>query len=469
MENNKNKTISFYLIYGNQPLEIKESCNRIVSSLLKPEDQAHSYFIYNAKDLASSDKSLSSKLVGELERTAATISFFGTTIVIQIDDIQKLSAKKSAIDTLLKDLKEINLIRLEQNGQDEWFDADSLKQPSKTHHHITGGQLITEVQNYGQKKFYLELVPEFKGRLIFQEKGEKSNSIEIQAFLKSKLKRDIIFSKPENQNPIIDGANNQMMDLLNRYLDTPPSNIVFVLTANIKNLKEINNTLKNKLEQKANILKTTISYDDFRPVGWILNRAKQKGLKIEREAAELLIEISGTDYTILNMELEKLSILLPPNSELTTEVLTKSITHSKRFTIFRAAEFLMIKDLNNAMACIEQIVGENNSDAVGVFSLIVAQFRRVLKIAWLVENGEHEKKIVQKLKIHPWVVKQSLKHARSYKIVELENIVIHLSKIDLKVKYAAKDVLIILQNLCLLICNNSFKTRKYIDRHWLPG
>lgn len=469
MENNSNTAISFYLIYGNQPLEINESCHHIVSSLLKKEDQAHSYFVYNAKDLASNDKSLSSKLVGELERTAATISFFGTVTVIQINDIQKLSAKKSAIDTLLKDLKEINLIRLEQNGQDEWFDADSLKQQSKTRHHITGNQLVTEILNYGQKKFYLKLVPEFKGRLIFQEKGEKSNSIEIQAFLKSKLKRDIVFNKPENQNPITDGGNNQMMELLNQYLDVPPTNVVFVLTANIKNLRELNNTLKNKLEQKANILKTTISYDDFRPVSWIMKRAEQKGLNIDRAAAELLIEISGTDYTILDMELEKLSILLPPNSALTTDVLTKSITHSKRFTIFRAAEFLMVKDLNNAMACIEQIVGESSSDAVGIFSLIVAQFRRVLKIAWLVENDENEKKIIQKLKIHPWVVKQSLKHARNYKIAELENIVIHLSKIDLKVKYASKDVLIILQNLCLLICNNNFKSRKYIDRHWLPG
>jgi len=469
MKNKPDKPIPFYLIYGNQPLEIKESCHQIVTTLLKPEDQTHSYFSYNGKDLASSDKSWSSKLVGDVEKVAATISFFGTLTVIQIDDIQKLSSKKSASDTLIKDLKEINLIRIEQNGQNEWFDADSLKQESKTHHHITGNQLVSEVVNYGQKKFYLQLVPEFRGRLVFQEKGEKTNSIELQAFLKSKLKRDIIFNQPENQNPIVDGPNNQMMNLLNRYLDHPPLNVVFILTANIKNLKEINNSLRTKLEQKAHIIKTTISYDDFRPVSWIMKRAERKGLKIDRDASELLIEISGTDYTILNMELEKLSILLPPKSELTTEVLTKSITHSKRFTIFRAAEFLMIKDLSNAMACIEQIVGENSSDAVGVFSLIVAQFRRVLKIAWLVDSGENEKSIIQKLKIHPWVVKQSLKHTRTYKIKELENIVIHMSKIDLKVKYAAKDVVIILQNLCLMICNNNFRTTKHIDRHWLPG
>ena len=457
-----------YFLFGNQPFEIEEEVTKIVNRLLSEEERTLSLFSYRTGDFFSQDKRGSSKLANDFRLTCETVSYFSCNRVIVLRDIQTIPSKKPPTASLEKTLQEVSLVKTSPNADADWFDADSLAQRLETHHHMTGMHIVREIECYANGTYFLDLVPEYRNRLVYRKKGKGQQAVEIAEFLRSKTKKNLLFERPLGETPVRFANNAEIVALIKRCIASPPKRTFFIVTANIKNIKEVNRELVKLLTDKAKTIKKTISYDDFRPVSWIVTQARNRNLTIDAPTADLLIEIAGTDFSILNMELDKLSILFPAGSEITPKLLMENAGHSKRFTIFRAAEFLLKRDLRNALQCIEQIVGENAADAIGLYALIVSQFRRVLKIAWLMEAGYGDRPIIDRLKLNPWVARQSIKHIRNFTVRELENIVVHLAKLDLQVKYAAKDVLIVLENICFQICRGDLTAKTYLDRSWCP-
>ena len=457
-----------FFIFGNQSFEIDCEVQNVVNSFLSKEEQTHSLFTFRVRDFFDSDKNRSAKIIGNFRSTCETVSFFPSDKVIVLHDIQAIPSKKTPVDSLKKTLKEIHLVKTSPDLDAEWFDADSLAEQLETHHHITGMHIVREIECYANKTYFLDLVPEYRNRLVYRKKGTGRQAVEIAEFLRSKIKRNLLFERPANETPIRFGDNARGIALIKGCIESSPHRVVFIVTANIRNIREVNSELANVLQKKAKIIKKTVSYDDFRPISWIITQARSKGVIIDAPTADLLIEIAGTNFSVLNMELEKLSILFPAGSEITPKLLMENISYSRRFTIFRAAEFLLRKDLRNTLECIEQIIGESTSDAIALYALIVSGFRRILRMAWLMEAGYTDKSIIDRLKLNPWAAKQSIKHIRNFTTQELENIVVHLAKLDLQVKYAAKDVLILLENICFQVCQGTLVSQNHLDRSWCP-
>ena len=466
--NQKKSSPQVFFIFGNQSFEIETEVNNIVNDTLNEEEQKHSLFSFKTSDFFSQDRKSSQKALNEFRSTCETISFFSSKTVIILHDVQNIPSKKSPLETLENHLRKINLVKVSTEPDADWFDADSLSEQMDTHHHITGWQLIRDIECYKNKTFFFDVIPEFRNRLIHRKKGTGQDTIELTEFLKNKIKGTLLFERPSTEAPLNLADNTKPTELIKRCVQSPPSQIVLIITAHIKNIREVKKEIGNHLQKYAKVIKKTIAYDNFRPVPWIIKQAKSKNLIIDTSTADLLIEIAGTEFFVLDMELEKLSILFPAGTEITEKALFSSVSHSRRFTIFRAAEFLQRKELRGALECIEQVVGENPADAIGLFSLIVFQFRRMLKISWLMDSGLVEKRISDKLKLNPWAAKQTIKHVRNFTTSELENIVVYLAKLDLQVKYAAKDALIILENICFQICPGALITKGHLDRKWCP-
>lgn len=457
-----------YFIWGNQPMELKEQVQKLIDSILPKEKQEGSVFHYSAEGFFKNDPSSSQSLINDFQSTCETISFFAEKTIVHISNLQKIPARKSPLKTIQTKLNDINLFKIPDGDTTVWYDADTLSQQVETHYHITGKQLVKKIVQYEDKSIYLELSPDIKDRLINRKKGNKEESIEITEFIKSKIKGNLCFTPPENKVPLPDTDGSALVTLLTEYIEDPPDHIVLIFTANIKNLREVPKTVTDLLQKHARVTKTTVAYDDFKPLPWVMHRASDKGVQLDRVTAELLIDLAGTDFSILDMELNKLSILFPAGSHISPEDLLENISHSKKFTIFRITGFLFSKNIKNSLELLDQILGENSSDAIGLFGLIASQFRKLVKISWLMEEGLPDKHIIQKLKLNPWVGKQLMGYTRNFSTIELENILIYMSKIDLQLKYYANEALVILQNLCFQICQNTFQETRHITRHWVP-
>ncbi len=457
-----------HFIYGNQQLEIDEEVDHLIHSLQSEVDLDNSVFHFNSQDFFASDQSKSQKLLEEFQSTCETVSFFSPVIIVCLYNIQKIPLKKTPTEPIKKKLQEINFVKIPMENEMVWFDAETLTDHVETHHHITAGQFVTKIIHLGDKSFYIELDPAWKNRLIFFNKGGGQEAIQITEYLKNRLKGNISFEYEEEKIQPYRSNSNSLELVLKDYLNDHPKQVEFILTANIRNPREINKEIFGLLTQKSKIIKKTIAYDDFRPVSWIINRAEKKSLIFDDVAADLLIEIAGTDFSVLDMELTKLSILFQDNRKIQPEDLIHNVSHSKRFSVFRVTGFLVQKELKNSLECLEILLRDNITDAVSIFSLIVAQFRRLLKIAWMIDKGVSEKTIINSLKINPWIGKQIVQQVDNFTLRELENIIVHLSKCDLQIKYSAKEAITILENIFYQICQQEFKGKKQIDRHWLP-
>ena len=457
-----------YFLFGNQPLEIKEMVDELTTSLIPKSDQEYAVFSFDAADLFSREREKAKKQLSEFQNTCQTVSFFAPKIVVQVNNLQKIPLKKSPTDAIEAGLKEINLVKMVIDEESVWFDVDSSVDRVETRHHVTGTQVVEEVVHCGGSTFYLKIDPSWTNRLIYRQKGKAKETLLFKAFLNERLKGNLVFDLPDGEFSGSQAGTSMVVTLLKSYLVSPPEQVVFIYTANIRQPREINTEIYQLLKKHTKEIKCTVAYDNFRPVAWVVERAKKKQIRLNAETADLLIEIAGTDFSVLNMELDKLRLQFPSDKQVVPEDLLKGTSHSKRFSIFRIADFLVQKDLRKALESLEMILKDHPSESIAIFGLIASQFRRMLKIAWMLDSGLSESVVVSKLKINQWVAKQAVKHTRNFTLNELENIVVQLAKIDLQVKFFAKDALTIMGNICFQICQGVFADKRYIDSHWLP-
>jgi len=460
--------MQIYFLFGNQPLEIKEMVDELTAGLLPKADTENAVFSFDVVDFFTQERDKARNQFRDFQNTCQTVSFFSPEIVVQVNNLQKIPLKKSPADVVIKALKEISLVKNDVDGDSLWFDADSLVDRVETRHHITGFQIAEEIVHCGGKTFYLKLDPLWEKRLIHRQKGKGIEAVEFKSFLNERIKQNMIYELPEGGISGNESGTSDVLTILKSYIENPPGQVTFIFTANIRNTREINSEVYALLQQYGKEIKGTVAYDDFRPLSWVMKRAEKKQLAIVSDAADLLIEIAGTDFSILDMELEKLSLLYPPGTRITPDDLLQSVTHSKRFTIFRIADFLVQKDLHKTVESLEMILKDHPGESIGVFGLIASQFRRLLKIAWMAEKGVSEKNIISQLKINQWVAKQAIRHSRNFTRLELENIVVHLAKTDLQIKFFVKDALTIMENICFQICQGVFAEKRHIEQHWLP-
>ncbi|MBU2514793.1 DNA polymerase III subunit delta [bacterium] len=457
-----------YFIYGNQHLEIEEEIQRLVTSLLPENAQKEAFYTFDTNDFFSKDQNQNRKLLNELSSTCNTVSFFSPVILVHIRNIQNLPSNKKAKQHLAKELEKIVLVKKDKTNELDWHDADTLTETQTTHFRITARQLVKSINKQIDNSYSLSLEDSWKNRKIICEKGNGSREVTVQDFLKQKLQKELNFvdQQPDEEQQITDS--NDFQSILIQLLGNPSAQVKLAISANIKNTRELNQEVYALLKKNSHEIKKTISYDDFRPIGWIIDRARTKGLYMDQIAADFLVEIAGSDFSILDMELEKLSLRDSPEKTVTPDELIKSVSHSKKYAIFRVTDFLAEKDLKNSLECLKTLLNEQTSDHVNIFALISAQYRRLLKISWMVNQDYPEKMVIDQMKLNPWIAKQLIQKTRKYTATELENIVVHLSRCDLQLKYSSKQVLSKLENICYLICQNGFRKNVPIESHWLP-
>lgn len=461
------KHITF--IYGNQPFEIEEEVQRQLQSLLPDVNHDEAVFTFDIEDFFSKDQNQNRNLLDNLKNRCETVSFFSPVILIHLRNLQSLTAPKKTKDPLGDSLQNIVLVKQEDNSNFDWIDADTLTEPPHTQLRLTGKQLVTHSAKMDDGSISIVLSDSWKNRKVAIKRGDSYDTVSIKAFLRQKLDANLTFSEDSADHHRSGGAGtDDLFSLLRQYLISPPPGVKIVLTANIKNTREIQSEIFAIIKKNANVIRKTVAYDDFRPVQWVINRAGKKNITLNQESAELLIEFSGTDFAVLDMELEKLSILNQQSATVTPERLLKSVSQSKHFSIFRISDFMLRKDLKGALESINTFLMTQSSDLIGVFALIAAQFRRALKIAWMIQQDIAEKHIIEALGLNQWIAKQLIQHVGNFSTHELENIIVYLAKCDLQLKYSAKESKSIIENICFLICANEFQSRQVIKRHWVP-
>ena len=230
----------------------------------------------------------------------------------------------------------------------------------------------------------------------------------------------------------------------------PPDYLWLLFTSPVQRDSELSNPLLQGVKAHSTP-RRFVSYDNDRPVRWVLQRAQSKGLKCSQESAQLLIDLMGNDLTDLDQELEKLS-LLHPDSVLDESFLSLHIQAHKHYSVFRLTDSMARKDLRGALETLDQQMAQAPRNHVRLYMLMVQQFRKMLLVHALSDQRMGDQQILKRLGLPIFLGRQLLEQARRFKRKDLETFMISLAEKDLEVKFNAKFAHLLLKDLKQHIC-----------------
>jgi len=249
---------------------------------------------------------------------------------------------------------------------------------------------------------------------------------------------------------------------LNTYLSQPGKDCFFILSSSTSRELDFSKPLLKSIKKEGRVQKF-VSYENNIPTRWVRDRAQKKGMAFSETSANLLIEQTGNDLAELDHALEKLCLFLEipsdqkPLFSVSDHQLLETLHAHQSHSAFYMIDVLTQKKMAEALSVLEQQLRDSPRDHVKIFMLVVAQFRRLLKIHYLLEQHATERVILAKLKMHPFLAKQLITQSNRFSLVELERIFVTLSQLDLRIKFNADDACILLEDLFQKICTGFFK------------
>lgn len=165
---------------------------------------------------------------------------------------------------------------------------------------------------------------------------------------------------------------------------------------------------------------------------WLKNKITKANKNISPANLNLLLTYVGDDLWLLNNELEKL-ISFAATAEITTEDIKLLVAAKSNDNIFQLVEALGKKDKKQASSLLNQQL-KTGANALYLLSMIVRQYRLLLKIKLLSKDLNNSFALAQALKIHQFVAEKSLKQSQLYSIGQLKNIYKALLNLEEKLK-----------------------------------
>jgi DNA polymerase III delta subunit len=116
--------------------------------------------------------------------------------------------------------------------------------------------------------------------------------------------------------------------------------------------------------------------------GWLRDRARQAGLELEPEAAQVLLEICGEDLGRLRGELDKALLLVGPDGRVTVAVIRALAGESRVRQYWELGQALEAGDRGGALRVLEDLL-RSGEEALAIVAQVVGHVRDV----WRAQGG----------------------------------------------------------------------------------
>ena len=191
---------------------------------------------------------------------------------------------------------------------------------------------------------------------------------------------------------------------------------------------------KNKdfesLLKKPNLFQEFQKLEGVKLNNWIKKEFEKLGSQIEPKAIATLIQSAGIDMYRLKNEIDKLAAY---KKILAEKDVLGMVSAEFRSDIFAVIDAIAKKDKKLSFKILNDHI-EHGESEIYLLSMIVYQFRNLLRVKSLMDQDVSIEQIVKKTGLHPFVVKKSVSVARLFSLEELKKIYQKLFDLDLKMK-----------------------------------
>ena len=161
----------------------------------------------------------------------------------------------------------------------------------------------------------------------------------------------------------------------------------------------------------------------------VQQRMRKRNAQIDLSAAQLLVEMVGTDVYALQNELYKAADYAG-SSPVTAEVLKACVTPNPEFQRFRMLDALLLGKQERALTMLRHLLRDGSETVFGLAHFFTGQCKNMLGARLLLDARTKEFEIGKKLGLSPMPVKAALSGAKRLSAEELRGAVAAFSAID---------------------------------------
>jgi len=307
-------------------------------------------------------------------------------------------------------------------------------------------QIVTDIRNgnikpiyflFGEEPYYIDKIAQFieKNVLTEEEKGFNQmvlygKEVSIDEIIGNAKRYPMM---ADRQVVIVKEAQelSRTIEQLSDYAENPQPTTVLVICYKYKKLDKRKKLYKSV--GKYGVLFESKKLYENQVSEWLRKVLHGKGYSISHKAAILLVEYLGTDLSRINNELEKLTLVLPKESQITPADIEEHIGISKDYNNFELKKAIGEKDFLKATRIINYF-GHNPKENPFILtvSLLHNFFSQLLQYHGL--NDHSPKSVASALRINPYFVGEFQLAAKNYSMKKVSAIVSHLREMDLKGK-----------------------------------
>lgn len=215
------------------------------------------------------------------------------------------------------------------------------------------------------------------------------------------------------------------------YLASPPEGDVLIITMGALKAASV----KAKWYQQIDKLGVTMRLwpvDPHKLPGWIQQRAKQQGMKLSFDAAELLSQRVEGNLLAAKQDIDKLQVLFE-NQSVDLEQVNEFTGDNARYNVFSMIETMLMGQEQSAVRALRGMANEG-THAMPIISILAREIRKLLSIKQQVENGAPLAATLKSMRV--WgnnanAITQAIPRLR---LKQLEALLAHCASIDQMIK-----------------------------------
>ena len=178
---------------------------------------------------------------------------------------------------------------------------------------------------------------------------------------------------------------------------------------------------------------------EFRPPfinqipGWAQRFARERGVRLNAEAASYLADHSGTDLLALSSEMDKLVAFVFPATDIDQEAVRQCVGVLHPHSAFDLADALGQRNAKRALRLVQQVLSDEKR-ALPVLHALVSHFRRLWQVKDLSDAKAPSGQIEQAVGLRGARVHALVAQSRVFSHSDLRRVLRHAAQLDLALK-----------------------------------
>lgn len=162
------------------------------------------------------------------------------------------------------------------------------------------------------------------------------------------------------------------------------------------------------------------------------NIARSEGVRIERDAAQLLAELTDANLAAIRTEIAKLAMYVGDRGVIRREDVAAIAISDRKYDVWQLSEMLATGDRARAMLFLESMLREGEQP-VAMVGAIAWMFRKLIEVGEL-PRGTQGGEAARKLGMRPKTAELAIREARRIPRKQLEAGLVELAKADSRLK-----------------------------------